>query len=118
MVEVLEHKKALGYLNKYFDQLAKFGYAKKGTTSRYLLYLFLVDFVDTLYRFFSEEDYCKVEEVLTGLFSGGDCLLSYPLFCSARAKLGKPQYMGSGSFRVTQSGNSPRITEDDNLRGV
>lgn len=118
MVEVLEHKKAIGYLKNYFDQLAKFGYVKKGTTSRYMLYLFLVDFVDSLYRFFTEEDYCNVEKALSALFSGGDCLLSYPAFCSARAKLGKPQYTGAGSIRITETGNHPRTTEDDNLRGV
>lgn len=118
MVEVLEHKKALEYLNKYFDQLAQFGYAKPGTTSRYLLYVFLVDFVDTLYRFFSEDDYCKVDDVLSSLFSGGDCLLSYPLFCTVMAKLGEPQYMGAGSIRVTETGKHPRETEDDKLRGI
>ena len=118
MVEVLEHKKALGYLDKYFDQLTKFGYIKKCTASRYLLYLFLVDFVDTLYMFFSEKDYNDVGKLLSELFSDGDCLLSYPVFCSIRAKLGQPQYMGSGRIRITEIDSYQRKTENDKLRGA
>lgn len=118
MIEILEHKTAAKYIEKYFDVLTKTGYLKSGTTKDYLRYLFLVDFIDTLYPFLTEMDYDIMGNVLRNIFSHGDCLLSYPLFCTRRNVIGKPYYTGKAIVRITETDKVLRITEDLNLRGV
>jgi hypothetical protein len=56
------------------------------------------------------------------LFSTGGCLLPYPVFCTNRATLGRPHYMGTFKVRVTEAETAAkgtkRITEDSYLRTV
>ena len=115
MIELIENEKALALVNRYFTMLGNTGYVKQKTVSRYLLYLFLVDFVDTLYFFMTDEDYDKVSTLLTSLFSGAGCLLPYKLNCSQHAVVGLPTYMGYVTTRNTED-NETRITEDEYTR--
>lgn len=118
MVEVLDSDKVLGYLSGYFERLAKAGSVPPTTSMDFVRYLFLVDFVDTMYGFMTEADYAEVETLLSELFSKGHCLLSYPVFCSRRISIGKAELSDTGNLRITEDVSELRITEDENLRGV
>lgn len=116
MLEAINDKRVLERINAYFEMLRKTGYVKPGTTSRYLLYIFLFDFVDTLYDYLSEEDYTAINKVLRSIFGEGNCLLPYSRYLNIKAKIGVPHYEGFATKRVTetQSGDKDRYAEQDN----
>lgn len=116
MIEVVNSKSAVAYLENYFDILKKFGYTKNSVVNRFLAYAFLVDFVDTLYYFFTEEDYRVVESAMMSVFRNAYCLLPYSKFCIQKVKLGTP-YSNAAS-RVTEVTRDLRSTQDDNLRKI
>lgn len=121
MVELISKTKAEGYLINYFDLLDSVGYVKAGTVKKFLAYTFLLDFVENMHAFITEEDYILIERMLGKLFSGGNCLLPYPVFCTRCATLGDADYMGYYNRRITESGTlgegeDDRITEDERLR--
>lgn len=122
MLQVVAEKRALQTLNTYFSVVEKTGYVKHDIRLRFLLYLFLIDFVEFTHDYFTQKDYDIVSEALSKLFSTGGCLLPYPVFCTNRAKVGRAHYMGSLKVRVTEgeriSQRKKRITEDDYLRTV
>lgn len=115
MLELIENEKALALMDRYFTLLGQTGYVKSNTVHRYLLYLFLIDFVDTIFFFLSDEDYAEIDKLMTSLFSGAGCLLPYKLNCQHHAVVGLPTYMGFMTKRVTES-DEDRITEDEYLR--
>ena len=117
MVEVLDGDKVLGYLSGYFEMLANAGSVSPATSMDFVRYLFLVDFVDTMYGFLTEADYTEIEALLSELFSKGHCLLSYPVFCSRRISIGKAK-LDTGNLRITEDVSELRITEDEKLRGI
>lgn len=94
MVEMVNDKKVLERVSSYFEMLRNTGYVKAGTTSKYLLYIFLFDFVDTLYDYITEEDYEKINLLLRSIFSSGDCLLPYRTSDVNAAKIVTPHYHG------------------------
>lgn len=118
MVEVLEHKRVLKYIDRYFNTLSSVGYLSAGKRKQYLRYMFLVDFMDSFYDFFTEADYKELEYLLTYMFSGGDCLLSYPVFCGRCAVMGKPNYSDTGLTRATEINHNLRLTESKEHRGA
>ncbi len=122
MLQVIDEGKALDTTVKYFDILKNTGYIKPGMMSRFMLYLFLIDFVDNTHRFFSEEDYNAVDNALRKLFSNGGCLLPYSVFCTNKVTLGRNEYMGPLKNRITEDeydpGNADRYTEDDYIRVI
>lgn len=116
MVEVLEHKEVLGYIQKYFDYLEHSGYVREKVTDSYMLYLFLVDFVDLFYLYLTDADYAEIEKLLVEQFSAGYCLLPYPRFCSKCVTVGDPVKTGTHLRRSETEGL--RKTENENLRGA
>lgn len=120
MLRLIDEGKALDIQTRYYSVLEKTGYMKHDMVLRYLVYLFLLDFVDYTHSFFTEEDYNKVAKALGILFSGGNCLMPYPVFCVNRAVLGRPEYMGQIRVRKTEdlSGYEDRYTGDDNVRVI
>lgn len=102
----------------YYDLLTKTGYVKPGKVRKLLLYIFLIDFVETLHAFIDEKDYSIIEKALAKIFVDGGCLLPYPVFCTRRATLGSADYMGDFVVRVTEDllGNNDRITELGDIR--
>ena len=120
MLQVIDEGRALNTTIKYFDILKNTGYLKPGMMSRFILYLFLLDFVDNTHRFFTENDYDAVDNALRKLFSNGGCLLPYSVFCTDRVKLGRNEYMGTLKNRITEDipGNQDRYTEDDYIRVI
>lgn len=128
MLQVIDEGRALDTTVKYFDILKNTGYIKPGMLSRFVLYLFLLDFVDSTHRFFSEEDYNAVDNALRKLFSNGGCLLPYTVFCTNKVTLGRNEYMGVLKNRITEDWavdengrpipNKDRYTQDDYIRVI
>lgn len=116
MIEIINSAAATSYLDRYFEAAKKLGYVKPSVTKRFMAYAFLADFVDTLYYFLTEKDYCEIEDAMLNIFSNAGCLLSYSMFCTQKAKIGKP--FGSVAFRGTETRSNIRATEDNKLRKV
>lgn len=90
MVETIEDKRVLAHLVSYFEMLKKTGYVNSKITGRFLLYLFLYDFVESLYDYFYEEDYNQVNTLLLKVFSDGGCLLPYKSISACDSSVAKP----------------------------
>ena len=122
MLQVIAEKKALRTLDRYFNVVEKTGYVKSDMLSRFLMYLFLIDFVEYTHDFFTQKDYDIVADALGYLFSTGSCLLPYPVFCTNRATVGRAHYMGTLRVRVTEGDRvqdrEKRFTEDDYMRVI
>ena len=126
MLQMIDESKALETTTKYFDILKNTGYIKPGIMQRYLLYMFLLDFVDYTHNYFTEDDYDAVDNALRKLFVGGGCLLPYSVFCVEKITLGRNEYMGTLKNRITEDhavdidgrniGDKDRYTEDDIIR--
>ena len=125
---MIDEGKALETTTKYFDILKNTGYINPGMMRRYLLYMFLLDFVDYTHNFFTEDDYDAVDNALRKLFAGGGCLLPYSVFCVDKVTLGRNEYMGTLKNRITEDhavdidgrniGDKDRYTEDDIIRDI
>ena len=125
---MIDEGKALETTTKYFDILKNTGYINPGMMQRYLLYMFLLDFVDYTHNYFTEEDYNAVDNALRKLFASGSCLLPYSVFCVDKITLGRNEYMGTLKNRITEDhavdidgrniGDKDRYTEDDIIRIV
>lgn len=123
---MIDEGKALETTTKYFDILKNTGYMNPGTMQRYLLYMFLLDFVDYTHNYFTEDDYDAVDNALRKLFAGGGCLLPYSVFCVDKVTLGRNEYMGTLKNRITEDhavdidgkniGDKDRYIEDDIIR--
>lgn len=122
MLQAIAEDRALKTLDTYFSVVEKTGYVKDNVLDRFMMYLFLIDFVEFTHDFFTESDYNTVADALATLFTTGNCMLPYPVFCANRIKLGRAHYMGTFKVRVTEApravDGTKRITEDDNLRTV
>lgn len=126
MLQVIDESKALETTTKYFDILKNTGYMNPGMMQRYLLYMFLLDFVDYTHNYFTEDDYDAVDNALRKLFASGGCLLPYSVFCVDKVTLGRNEYMGTLKNRITEDravdidgkniGDKDRYTEDDIIR--
>ena len=120
---MIDEGRALKTASKYFEILKHTGYMKPGMMQRYVLYMFLLDFVDYTHGFFTDKDYNAVDNALRKLFANGGCLLPYSVFCTDRVKLGRNEYMGTMKVRKTEdntvdkdgnnAGYTDRFTEDD-----
>ncbi len=125
---MIDEGKALETTTKYFDILKNTGYMNPGMMQRYLLYMFLLDFVDYTHNYFTEEDYNAVDNALRKLFAGGGCLLPYSVFCVDKVTLGRNEYMDTLKNRITEDhavdidgrniGDKDRYTEDDIIRVI
>lgn len=125
---MIDEGKALNTVGMYFDILKSTGYMKPALMSRFVIYLFLLDFVDYTHRFFTDEDYDAVDNALRKLFAGGGCLLAYSVFCVEKVTLGRNEYMGTLKNRITEDhsvdengkniGSKDRYTEDDIIRVI
>ncbi|MBQ3949111.1 MAG: hypothetical protein II661_01430 [Bacteroidales bacterium] len=112
MLETLNDKRILERVQSYFEILKKTGYVKPGTTSRYLLYIFLYDFVDVLYDFMTGDDYAKINKILRSLFGEGNCLFPYNSTLAPCAHMGKPHYEGYPTEQITEDAqDTERYTE-------
>lgn len=118
MVELLKHGTILSYMEKYFDSLSATGFVGEGSRKRHLRLMLISDLIEDFYDFITEADYRKLNDALLRITGSGDCLLPYPKFCQRCSKLGKPRYIATGKFRITEVDGTLRITENEKLRGV
>lgn len=118
----INYKKALGFLEGYFDNLAVTGYVGEGTLNRFMIYLFLTDFVETLYDYMTESDATKVMELLHCLFKSDDCLLAFDISTSGPStvsignRLEHIQRMAPFAHRHSCLAVQLRIAEEGDLR--
>ena len=115
MLTVLNKTNVLIYLSNYFKLLKLVGYVKPSTTDRFLLFAFLVDFIDSLYPFMSIEDYQTIERVIHKVFNAGDCLLTRPVLCTEGFTVAMPLYVGALNLRITEDSDY-RKTQNNKLR--
>lgn len=122
MISVIKEKKALDFVMRYFDLLSKTGYAKHKMTRWYLVYIFLIDFFNWVYPYFTDEDYKALDMAMVKLFSGGNCLVPYQVLMTDRLNIarhiGLAHYTGPSVLRKTQPVGVTRSTENDKLRRI
>lgn len=120
MEKILNEKNAVALLERYFSALKKTGYVNGHITCRFLLYLFLIDFANTMFVFLDDKAYGNIYNLTTDIFSNAGCLMPYPTFCDGSMVAGMPYVMGFSNLRATEvlSGDKLRSTEDNNLRRI
>lgn len=118
MLLAIEKDKAKKTLNSYFNKLKVTGYVKHPVVTKYLIWLFLVDFVERVYMLLTDEDYNYINNLLICIFNNTDCLLRYhveqrdfiygnPGFKKAfRLRISE-----DNKWRLIESGDAPRTTE-------
>lgn len=111
MIQVVSEKKALKVLDGYYELLSKTGYVPHKTLKYLMIYMFLLDFVEYLHEYITEDDYQIIERLLVKLFANGGCLFPYPVFCTRRATLKTNKAILSKN--KPYDGYSVRLTEND-----
>ena len=110
MLAVTNKKIALEHMSKYYDMLELTGYVKRDISRRFLIYMFIIDLLDCVYNYITDEDYNVINNALNVLFSTRNCLLPYVVFCTNRAQIGKAvkeqaHYIGLPNQRTTHGNN-------------
>lgn len=77
MLQEVERESTEKFLRGYFDELSRKGYVKKDLVRRFIVWLFLVDFVERVYKLLTSDDYNKINDMMICLFNGMNCLLPY-----------------------------------------
>ena len=90
MTQRFDNITADAYLGSYFNTLKATGYVKHSIVTRFLVYTFLIDFVDVMKDYITEEDYAMIGALLNRLFTSGNCLLPYEVFCNNKLQIAKP----------------------------
>lgn len=118
MYRMFKKDEALSTIENYFTALTETGHVTEGVSRKLLLYMFLLDFMDTLFVYCTEADYDKINRVLSCIFNGRNCLLPYKLFYRYRTttKIGLPVYMSTVKFRATEVDEETRTTENEQVR--
>ena len=118
MINLVDTNKASKYTATFFDELSRSGYINSGTVRRYLIYLFLVDFIETLYDYIGEDDYKNIGRAMINLFANDSCLFPYSSFCTNYLKLGSSRFTGGTSLRKhIMVGDNLKRLEVEQLRG-
>lgn len=102
-------------LKNYFNVLQEVGYIEHMTMGKIMAYLFLIDWLNDIASFVTEEDYNCINKAIKTLFANGDCLFPYPIFSLVRTVMGSADYEGELSPRITEDGVL-RASEDEMLR--
>lgn len=100
-------------LEKYMSRLAETGEVSKGTSRRYMIYLFLVDFVNTFYGHLTSKKYELINRIVATLFDGSNCLREWRIFEQQRAHIGSSYYEGTVAVRLTENDRMVRTAEND-----
>lgn len=100
-------------LEKYMSHLSETGDVGKGTSRRYMIYLFLVDFVNTFYEHLTSKKYELINRIVASLFDGSNCLREWRIIEQQRLHIGSPYYEGTGAVRLTENDKMVRKVEND-----
>ena len=111
MIRMISEKKALKVLGGYYELLSKTGYVSHPIHKDLMAYMFMIDMVEYMHAYISQEDYKTIEKALTTLFANGGCLFSYPVFCTLRATLKSDKAILKKNKAMNKYG--VRITEHD-----
>lgn len=119
MLLAVEKDKAKDLLDNYFTMLSATGYVKHHVVKRFLMWLFLVDFVELIYNHLTDDDYNLINEALICLFSTGCCLLPYSaLSQNINDIYVSPSYMGTFNIRVTEKNQLRKAEEGIQFRAT
>lgn len=121
MVKLIREDKVLPIVSNYLNILKNTGYVSPEITRKMLVYLFIMNFVNTVYYFLDEKEYAIIGRALVKLFTDGGCLFPYATFDENRQKLkftlGKATYMGIARIKSTNN-TKLRISESGTLKTV
>lgn len=119
---VIEKDKALDYVSRRYGLLSRTGYTKHTMTKWYLYYLFIIDFYEWLFPYFTNDDFKAIEYSFVKLFSGGNCLVRYQSLNSDELKVashvGAAHYVGPTVMRSVAHEDAMRNTEDNRFRRI
>lgn len=115
MIDLIERENTGKILNGYFDELSRKGYVSRYMVKKLIVWLFLVDFVERVYRLMTSEDYNKVNDALICLFSNAGCLLPYEYNMADLSTDDSLVYIFN--LRATED-MMLRATDGENLRSV
>ena len=82
MVKYITDKNLKNVLDNYYNLLSSMGYVKHDVVQRILLYTFLLDFLEKVGCYMTEDEYDLLSSVHRKLSAGAGCLLPYPVFCN------------------------------------
>ena len=115
MLSVVEKDNAKGILDKYFSTVASRGYLKRDTVKRFILWLFLLEFVERVYYLITDEDYNRISAVLDCIFFANNCLLSYEVIRSNISMAEETVSIPTFSLRKTEL-DMLRVSQGQELR--
>jgi len=123
MLSVIDEKKALSYISEYYNLLAKTGYAKHSITQWYLFYLFIIDFYNWLFPYFTDKDYNDMDMALVSLFNRlGNCIVPSQVWSTDTLKIarhvGLAHYTGPTALRKTSQLGKLRAVDENSLRRI
>ena len=109
-------------VKRYYTKAAVTGYIAHPFVKRMMAYMFLIDFVETLYPYFEDDGtYRLVDRAMVKIFTDGGCIFPYEAIHANYLQMvdavGKAHYMGNSILRITTDGIM-RDTENDFLRRV
>ena len=119
MLQVVEKTNAKAILDKYFGSLAARGYLNHDVVKRFILWAFLLEFVEKVYYLLDDDDYNKISHLLDCIFFSNNCLLSYEYLKSDIQMEDTSVYTATFYLRKTEldmlrksQGQELRITEE------
>jgi len=83
-------------VDNYFKAITKLGYLSKKKTNKLLLLIFINKFLKDYQEFVTEEDYNKVDQIVTCL-QGSSCLVPYSKFILASKPVENYLLRGTGN---------------------
>ena len=114
MLLAIEREQAKQILDKYYKVLSSSGYVRHDIVVRYMIWLYVVDFVERVYHLLTNGDYNRINRLLIALFGPKSCLLPY-LTRRTDLTIGNGMYMGMFDLRATED-TKLRESEDERLR--
>lgn len=78
MISITNNDKVRSVLDGYFSMLSNTGYIPVKASNKFVLYIFLIEFVHNLAQYISEDDYDLIVLAMQKLFTGECCLFKYP----------------------------------------
>lgn len=118
MLNVINKSKAMPIVKRYYTKATVTGYVAHPLVKRMMAYMFLIDFIETLYPYFEDDGtYRLIDMAMVKIFTDGGCIFPYEATHANYLQIGKAHYMGNSSLRITTD-NIMRETENDYLRRV
>lgn len=119
MHNAINRNKAMSIVKRYYTKASVTGYVAHPFVKRMMAYMFLIDFIDTLYPYFEDDrTYRLVDMAMVKIFTNGGCIFQYEAKHANFPQIGNTHYMGNGILRITADNTTMREMENDFLRRV